>query len=77
MAGADGVSVAQQWEEAPYRGLETFDLEHAPIFFGREEQTGDVVEALQTQADKGCAFVLVVGAQRFGQVLSGPCRSAP
>jgi hypothetical protein len=60
MAAEAGVPVDQQWEDEPYLGLRAFDLQHASIFFGREQETGAVLEALQQQQRNGCAFVLLV-----------------
>ena len=31
----------------PYRGLETFDVEHAPLYFGREALTEWLLSALR------------------------------
>jgi WD40 repeat protein len=67
MAAEAGVPVEQQWEDEPYLGLRAFDLEHAPIFFGREQETGSVLEALQAQQRHGCAFVLLVGGSGSGK----------
>ena len=44
------------WEGAPYRGLEVFDLVHAPIFQGRQEETCDVELLLRRRAvEEKCA----------------------
>jgi hypothetical protein len=67
MAAEAGVPVDQQWEDEPYLGLRAFDLQHAPIFFGREQETGAVLEALQQQQRNGCAFVLIVGGSGSGK----------
>ena len=67
MAAEAGVPVDQQWEDEPYLGLRAFDLQHAPIFFGREQETGTVLEALQQQQRSGCAFVLLVGGSGSGK----------
>ena len=55
------------WEGSPYRGLEVFRSEHAPIFFGRDEEVCEVLERLRTQAAAGCAFLLLVGASGSGK----------
>ena len=40
----------------PYRGLRTFDVEHAPFFFGREALTGWLLDALRPKAALGGAM---------------------
>jgi hypothetical protein len=55
------------WQEAPYRGLAVFDVHHAPIFRGREQEIYDVHQRLRTRATEGCAFVCIVGASGSGK----------
>jgi hypothetical protein len=55
------------WHQAPFRGLEVFDFEHAPIFFGRTRVIGAIREALVQQSAHGCAFVLVFGMSGVGK----------
>lgn len=47
---------------APYRGLERFDEEHAPFFFGREREIHHLLEILRTSR-----MVCVVGASGCGK----------
>jgi len=63
-AGARGV-----WKrETPFRGLARFDLEHAPIFFGRSRATADVLAGLRARAaHPGSAFVLILGMSGSGK----------
>ena len=42
-------------------------MEHAPIYFGREQAICDVQLALREQSRNGCAFVLIVGASGSGK----------
>ncbi|MBL8940125.1 MAG: hypothetical protein JNM69_36585, partial [Archangium sp.] len=64
----DEVPVGARWTRAPYRGLEVFDLDDAPIFFGREQETGDLQELLrQRWREEGLAFACIVGASGAGK----------
>jgi tetratricopeptide (TPR) repeat protein len=66
-AEADFTSTAVWKQGSPYRGLQTFDFEHAPIFFGRTKAIGDVLDGLRRQASEGRAFVLVIGMSGGGK----------
>lgn len=56
------------WHQgSPYRGLESFALEHAQLFFGRTRARNELRETLARQAASGCAFVLVFGASGSGK----------
>jgi hypothetical protein len=54
VVAADGV--------CPYRGLQTFDEQHAEFFFGRDADIQRLVEKL-----KGTRFVIVLGASGSGK----------
>ncbi|MEO5347869.1 MAG: ATP-binding protein, partial [Magnetococcus sp. YQC-9] len=57
-----------RWHQgSPFRGLLSFELEHAPIFFGRTRERQELRDALAAQAGRGCAFVLVFGASGSGK----------
>jgi energy-coupling factor transporter ATP-binding protein EcfA2 len=49
-------------QQCPYRGLETFDEEHAEFFFGRERDIQRLLEKL-----KATRFVAVLGASGSGK----------
>jgi hypothetical protein len=55
------------WTEAPYRGLEVFDVRHAPVFFGRDEETCSLLQRLRERKEEGRAFVCIVGASGSGK----------
>jgi WD40 repeat protein len=57
----------RRWHACPFRGLNAFHFEHAPIFHGRTKAVGDVLEALEGQLWAQRPFVLVVGASGSGK----------
>ncbi len=68
LAGADEGPSSIRWHHgSPFRGLQSFDLEHAPVFFGRTRARNDVRELLVRQIERGTAFVLVMGASGSGK----------
>lgn len=53
---------------APYRGLEAFDVDHADLFFGREELVSDLVaEVDELRGEPGPHLVFVVGVSGAGK----------
>jgi len=57
----------RRWISSPYRGLNVFNFEHAPIFHGRTKAIGRVLEASEAQVRAQRPFVLVVGASGSGK----------
>jgi hypothetical protein len=55
------------WATAPFRGLESYEFEHAPIFFGRDEAVGTALMRLITNAQADRPFLLVMGASGSGK----------
>jgi tetratricopeptide (TPR) repeat protein len=64
---ASEVAAAVWKKGSPFRGLQSFDYEHAPIFFGRTRAIADVLELLRRQAADGRAFVLLLGMSGGGK----------
>src|SRR5439155_26836632 len=52
---------------SPFRGLERFEAEHAPVFFGRHQLQRRAVELLIDAASRGCAFQLISGPSGSGK----------
>src|ERR1700732_3000478 len=57
----------RRWKSSPFRGLNVFDFEHAPIFHGRTRAIGRVLEALERQVRAQQPFVRVLGASGSGK----------
>ena len=52
---------------SPFKGLQAFEVEDAPLFFGRFRAITDVLEQIQSQRDAGNAFVMIYGSSGFGK----------
>jgi len=52
---------------SPFRGLASFELEHAPLFFGRTATTAAAVDKLKLQARHGVPFLLLLGMSGGGK----------
>jgi WD40 repeat protein len=60
--------VAPIWLEAPFRGLQSYDVKHAPIFFGRDGLATKAIERLAGNAiRRGAAFLMMSGASGSGK----------
>ena len=54
-------------ESNPFRGLNFFDFEHAPLYHGRTKAVWEVLDALKNQATAKKPFVLVLGPTGSGK----------
>src|SRR5580704_1228334 len=66
-AGGRNEGMAIRWHQAPFRGLLSFEHEHAPVFFGRTRARNELRELLAQQEARGRALVLVLGASGSGK----------
>ncbi len=55
------------WKGSPFRGLEHFDYEHAPIFKGRAAVTGEILIRLKQQFRAQKPFMLIGGSSGVGK----------
>jgi len=63
--GCPGEEPEVDWEFAPYPGMEPLDYDQAPIFFGRETETADLLARLDTE--QGRRLLLVAGRSGSGK----------
>jgi ribose 1,5-bisphosphokinase PhnN len=47
--------------------LKSFEIDHAPIFFGRMRARNEIRERLASRIERRCGFVLVTGASGCGK----------
>ncbi|HEX4884429.1 MAG TPA: tetratricopeptide repeat protein, partial [Casimicrobiaceae bacterium] len=52
---------------SPFRGLASFELEHAALFFGRTAATSAAIGKLELQARRGVPFLLLLGMSGGGK----------
>ena len=60
----------RRWKSSPFRGLNVFDFEHAPIFHGRTRAIGGVLEALEAASQSATAFCAGRGCERLRKKLA-------
>lgn len=59
---------AVKWiKGSPYRGLQSFDLEHADVFFGRSRARNELLNQMQLQIADASPFMMVLGASGTGK----------
>ncbi|EKO39305.1 MAG: hypothetical protein B193_1987 [Solidesulfovibrio magneticus str. Maddingley MBC34] len=52
---------------SPFRGLEPYDEDHAPVFYGRRRAIEEAKARLVTSAVRGCPFLLITGMSGSGK----------
>jgi DNA-binding winged helix-turn-helix (wHTH) protein/tetratricopeptide (TPR) repeat protein len=58
----------KNWQAgSPFRGLLAFDADHADVFFGRDDVTRKLVDAVAAQVRGGLALMLVLGPSGSGK----------
>ena len=62
LVSAPGDTASKAWAQAPFRGLEAYEFEHAPIFFGQDEALAKAMLQLTGNAEVQSPFLLVLGA---------------
>jgi WD40 repeat protein len=67
LAVAPSATATMAWNQAPFRGLESYEYEHAPIFFGQDEALSKAMLKLTANAESGAPFLLVLGASGSGK----------
>ena len=67
LAGGESAAPISWHRGSPFRGLAVFDVEHAPVFFGRTHAIGEIRDALVRRATENCAFLLVFGRSGSGK----------
>lgn len=56
-----------QWKGSPFRGLESFDFEHALIYCGRTTLVSDLLDTLRRRGAAGRGLVMVTGMSGVGK----------
>ena len=67
LAAASHEQGTRIWTQAPFRGLESYEFEHAQIFFGQDDALTKAMVRLAANAAGGSPFLLVLGASGSGK----------
>lgn len=55
------------WNLPPFRGLESYEFEHAPIYFGQDESLTKAMVQLTAEGEDRLPFLIVLGASGSGK----------
>lgn len=55
------------WSQVPFRGLEAYEFEHAPIYFGQDGPIARAMMQLTARAEGQSPFLIVLGASGSGK----------
>ncbi len=64
---SSGITWPIETHGTPFRGLQAFDMAHAPVFFGRRRVVERALERLTDAAGRGAPFLLILGASGAGK----------
>ena len=65
---AENARMRATWSRgSPFRGLQFFDVEHGPVFYGRSRAVDDIIGLLRLRAEAAKPFVLVFGSSGVGK----------
>ena len=67
LRAGSGRGTTKAWTLPPFRGLESYEFEHAPIFFGQDEWLAKGMLQLTSNAERDTPFLLVLGASGSGK----------
>jgi hypothetical protein len=65
---AENARMRATWSRgSPFRGLQFFDVEHGPVFYGRSRSIDEIIGLLRQRAEESKPFVLVFGSSGVGK----------
>ena len=65
---AENARMSATWSRgSPFRGLQFFDIEHGPVFYGRSRAVDEIIGLLRRRAEAAKPFVLVFGSSGVGK----------
>jgi tetratricopeptide (TPR) repeat protein len=65
---AENARMSATWSRgSPFRGLQFFDIEHGPVFYGRSRAVDETIGLLRRRAEAAKPFVLVFGSSGVGK----------